>query len=206
MLTIKNLVTQYASIKALDDISFQAKPGVITTVIGANGAGKSTLLRTISGLEKPTSGTIHWFDKELTRMSVESIVRGGVAKVPEGHAVISQLSVAENIELGGLFRKRIARGDLAVATKEVYELFPILHDRRNEPAGSLSGGERQMLAISRALVSRPKLLLLDEPSLGLAPLITAQIIETVNNLCRNTGLTVLLVEQNANTALKVAEH
>ena len=206
MLTIKNLVTQYASIKALDDISFQAKPGVITTVIGANGAGKSTLLRTISGLEKPTSGTIHWFDKELTRMSVESIVRGGVAQVPEGHAVISQLSVAENIELGGLFRKRIARGDLAVATKEVYELFPILHDRRNEPAGSLSGGERQMLAISRALVSRPKLLLLDEPSLGLAPLITAQIIETVNNLCRNTGLTVLLVEQNANTALKVAEH
>jgi len=206
MLTIKNLVTQYASIKALDDISFQAKPGVITTVIGANGAGKSTLLRTISGLEKPTSGTIHWFDKELTRMSVESIVRGGVAQVPEGHAVISQLSVAENIELGGLFRKRIARGDLAVATKEVYELFPILHDRRNEPAGSLSGGERQMLAISRALVSRPKLLLLDEPSLGLAPLITAQIIETVNNLCRNTGLTVLLVEQNANTALKVDEH
>ena len=206
MLTIKNLVTQYASIKALDDISFQAKPGVITTVIGANGAGKSTLLRTISGLEKPTSGTIHWFDKDLTRMSVESIVRGGVAQVPEGHAVISQLSVAENIELGGLFRKRIARGDLAVATKEVYELFPILHDRRNEPAGSLSGGERQMLAISRALVSRPKLLLLDEPSLGLAPLITAQIIETVNNLCRNTGITVLLVEQNANTALKVAEH
>ena len=206
MLTIKNLVTQYASIKALDDISFQAKPVVITTVIGANGAGKSTLLRTILGLEKPTSGTIHWFDKELTRMSVESIVRGGVAQVPEGHAVISQLSVAENIELGGLFRKRIARWDLAVATKEVYELFPILHDRRNEPAGSLSGGERQMLAISRALVSRPKLLLLDEPSLGLAPLITAQIIETVNNLCRNTGLTVLLVEQNANTALKVAEH
>lgn len=206
MLTIKNLVTQYDSIKALDDISFQAKPGVITTVIGANGAGKSTLLRTISGLERPTSGTIQWFDKELTRMSVEAIVRGGITQVPEGHAVISQLSVAENIELGGLFRKRIARGDLAKATTEVYELFPLLYDRRNEPAGSLSGGERQMLAISRALVSRPKLLLLDEPSLGLAPLITAQIIETVNNLCRNTGLTVLLVEQNANTALKVAEH
>ena len=206
MLTIKNLVTQYDSIKALDDISFQAKPGVITTVIGANGAGKSTLLRTISGLERPTSGTIQWFDKELTRMSVEAIVRGGITQVTEGHAVISQLSVAENIELGGLFRKRIARGDLAKATTEVYELFPLLYDRRNEPAGSLSGGERQMLAISRALVSRPKLLLLDEPSLGLAPLITAQIIEIINNLCRNTGLTVLLVEQNANTALKVAEH
>ena len=160
MLIISNLVTEFASIKALNDISFQAKPGCITTVIGANGAGKSTLLRTISGLERPTSGSIKWFDEELTHKSVESIVRSGIAQVPEGHAVISPLSVAENIELGGLFRKRIARGDLAIATKEVYELFPILFERRREPAGSLSGGERQMLAISRALVSRPKLLLL----------------------------------------------
>jgi branched-chain amino acid transport system ATP-binding protein len=206
MLAITNLVTQFASIKALDSISFQAKPGLITTVIGANGAGKSTLLRTISGLERPSSGSITWFDEELTHKSVEAIVRSGISQVPEGHAVISQLSVAENIELGGLFRKRIARGDLATATKEVYELFPILHERRNEPAGSLSGGERQMLAISRALVSRPKLLLLDEPSLGLAPLIAAQIISAINELCRSTGLTVLLVEQNANTALAVADH
>ena len=206
MLAIKNLTTEFASVKALNGISFQAKPGLITTVIGANGAGKSTLLRTISGLEKATSGSIKWFDEELTQMSVESIVRSGIAQVPEGHAVISQLSVAENIELGGLFRKRIARGDLAIATKEVYELFPILYERRNEQAGSLSGGERQMLAISRALVSRPKLLLLDEPSLGLAPLISAQIISIVNGLCRETGLTVLLVEQNANTALAVADH
>ncbi|TSA21692.1 MAG: ABC transporter ATP-binding protein [Actinomycetales bacterium] len=206
MLAITNLVTQFASIKALDDISFQAKPGLITTVIGANGAGKSTLLRTISGLERPSSGSITWFDEELTHKSVEAIVRSGISQVPEGHAVISQLSVAENIELGGLFRRRIARGDLATATKEVYELFPILHERRNEPAGSLSGGERQMLAISRALVSRPKLLLLDEPSLGLAPLIAAQIISAINELCRSTGLTVLLVEQNANTALAVADH
>lgn len=206
MLVITNLVTEFASIKALDNISFQAKTGLVTTVIGANGAGKSTLLRTISGLEKPSSGSIKWFDEELTRKSVEAIVRSGIAQVPEGHAVISQLSVAENIELGGLFRKRIARGDLAIATKEVYELFPILHERRNEPAGSLSGGERQMLAISRALVSRPKLLLLDEPSLGLAPLIAAQIIRAINELCKSTGLTVLLVEQNANTALAVADH
>ena len=206
MLAITNLVTQFASIKALDSISFQAKPGLITTVIGANGAGKSTLLRTISGLERPSSGSITWFDEELTHKSVEAIVRSGISQIPEGHAVISQLSVAENIELGGLFRKRIARGDLAIATKEVYELFPILHERRNEPAGSLSGGERQMLAISRALVSRPKLLLLDEPSLGLAPLIAAQIISAINELCRSTGLTVLLVEQNANTALAVADH
>ena len=206
MLAIKNLTTEFASVKVLNGISFQAKSGLITTVIGANGAGKSTLLRTISGLEKATSGSIKWFDEELTQMSVESIVRSGIAQVPEGPAVISQLSVAENIELGGLFRKRIARGDLAIATKEVYELFPILYDRRNEQAGSLSGGERQMLAISRALVSRPKLLLLDEPSLGLAPLISAQIITIVNELCRSTGLTVLLVEQNANTALAVADH
>lgn len=205
MLAITNLVTEFASIKALDSISFEAKPGLITTVIGANGAGKSTLLRTISGLEKPSSGSITWFDEELTHKSVEAIVRSGISQVPEGHAVISQLSVAENIELGGLFRRRIARGDLAIATKEVYELFPILHERRYEPAGSLSGGERQMLAISRALVSRPKLLLLDEPSLGLAPLIAAQIISAINELCRSTGLTVLLVEQNANTALAVAD-
>ena len=201
MLAISNLVTEFDSVKALNGISFQAKPGLITTVIGANGAGKSTLLRTISGLEKPTSGSIKWHGEELTTKSVESIVRSGIAQVPEGHAVISQLSVAENIELGGLFRRRSFRGDLAVATKEVYELFPILYERRNEAAGSLSGGERQMLAISRALVSRPKLLLLDEPSLGLAPMISI-----VNNLCRATGLTVLLVEQNANTALAVADH
>jgi branched-chain amino acid transport system ATP-binding protein len=206
MLAINKLVTEFASVKALNGITFQAKPGLITTVIGANGAGKSTLLRTISGLEKATSGSIKWFDKELTNKSVEAIVRSGIAQVPEGHAVISQLSVAENIELGGLFRKRISRGDLAIATNEVYELFPILHERRKEQAGSLSGGERQMLAISRALVSRPKLLLLDEPSLGLAPLISAQIISIVNELCRSTGLTVLLVEQNANTALAVADH
>jgi len=206
MLSVTNLVTEIASVKALNGVSFQAKAGLITTVIGANGAGKSTLLRTISGLERATSGSIKWFDEELTRKSVESIVRSGIAQVPEGHAVISQLSVAENIELGGLFRRRIARGDLAIATNEIYELFPILHERRKEQAGSLSGGERQMLAISRALVSRPKLLLLDEPSLGLAPLISAQIINIVNELCAATGLTVLLVEQNANTALAVADH
>ena len=206
MLKVENLVTEYGAIRALDGVSFTAAEGKITTVIGANGAGKSTLLRTISGLERAKSGQITWADKSLIGKAPEFIVRSGIAHVPEGHAVISQLSVAENIELGGLFRKRKARGDLEIATKEVYELFPILFERRNEPAGSLSGGERQMLAISRALVSRPKLLLLDEPSLGLAPLISAQIISIVNELCRSTGLTVLLVEQNANTALAVADH
>ena len=206
MLKVSNLVTEFASIKALNDISFQAKPGRITTVIGANGAGKSTLLRTISGLERPTSGSIKWFDEELTDKSVEAIVRSGVAQVPEGHAVISQLSVEENISIGSLFRARKHKQDVKDALTDVYELFPRLKERRTQMAGSLSGGERQMLAISRALVSRPKLLLLDEPSLGLAPLIVEQIIQTINDLCRRTGLTVLLVEQNANTALGVADH
>ena len=206
MLRISNLVTEFASIKALNDISFQAKPGCITTVIGANGAGKSTLLRTISGLERPTSGSITWFDEELTHKSVEAIVRSGIAQVPEGHAVISQLSVEENISIGSLFRARKHKQDVKDALADVYELFPRLKERRTQMAGSLSGGERQMLAISRALVSRPKLLLLDEPSLGLAPLIVEQIIQTINDLCRRTGLTVLLVEQNANTALGVADH
>jgi branched-chain amino acid transport system ATP-binding protein len=132
-------------------------------------------------------------------------VRSGIAHVPEGHAVISQLTVAENIEMGSLFRRRSHRSDVKLAIEEVYELFPRLAERHKQLAGTLSGGERQMLAISRALVSRPKLLLLDEPSLGLAPLVVEQIIQTVNDLCRKSGLTVLLVEQNANTALAVAD-
>ena len=206
MLEIKDLVTDFASVRALSGVSFTAATGKITTVIGANGAGKSTLLRTISGLERCAQGAIIWEGLDVTKLSVEEIVRTGIAQVPEGHAVISQLSVAENIELGALFRKRKASADVAKSIQEVYELFPILLERNSQMAGALSGGERQMLAISRALVSRPKLLLLDEPSLGLAPLIAEQIINAINELCRSTGLTVLLVEQNANTALSVADH
>ena len=133
-------------------------------------------------------------------------MRYGIAHVPEGHAVISQLTVAENIEMGALFRRRQNRSDVKLAIEEVYELFPRLAERSKQLAGTLSGGERQMLAISRALVSRPKLLLLDEPSLGLAPLVVEQIIQTVSDLCRKHGLTVLLVEQNANTALAIADY
>jgi branched-chain amino acid transport system ATP-binding protein len=206
MLEVKNLVTSFGSVVALDGVSFTAQESKITTVIGANGAGKSTLLRTISGLEHASSGSITWSGKSVLGLRAEDIVRGGIAHVPEGHAVISELSVEENISMGSLFRRRKFKADVAAAQDEVFELFPRLKERRKQLAGTLSGGERQMLAISRALVSRPKLLLLDEPSLGLAPLVVEQIIDSINILCRTTGLTVLLVEQNANTALGVADH
>ena len=206
MLKIENLTTSFGSVVALDGISMSAQESKITTVIGANGAGKSTLLRTISGLESPSAGSITWDGRSIVGLKSEDIVRAGIAHVPEGHAVISELSVEENINMGSLFRRRSHKSDVAASLEEMYQLFPRLQERRKQLAGTLSGGERQMLAISRALVSRPKLLLLDEPSLGLAPLVVEQIIDCVNTLCRSTGLTVLLVEQNANTALGVADH
>lgn len=206
MLKVENVVTKFGSVVALDGISLEAAESKITTVIGANGAGKSTLLRTISGLERPSSGSITWEGASIVGLRAEEIVRRGIAHVPEGHAVIPELSVEENMEMGALFRRRKFKSDVKVAMDEMYTLFPRLLERRKQLAGTLSGGERQMLAISRALVSRPKLLLLDEPSLGLAPLVVEQIIDSVNTLCRSTGLTVLLVEQNANTALSVADH
>jgi len=206
MLTIENLTTSFGSVIALDGVSMSAQDSKITTVIGANGAGKSTLLRTISGLESPASGSITWEGRSIVGLKPEDIVRAGITHVPEGHAVISELSVEENINMGSLFRRRTHKSDVAASLEEMYQLFPRLQERRKQLAGTLSGGERQMLAISRALVSRPRLLLLDEPSLGLAPLVVEQIIDCVNTLCRSTGLTVLLVEQNANTALGVADH
>jgi branched-chain amino acid transport system ATP-binding protein len=206
MLKVENLVTRFGHVVAVDSVSISVAESKITTVIGANGAGKSTLLRTISGLEKPASGSITWDGESIVGLRAEEIVRRGIAHVPEGHAVISELSVEENIEMGALFRRRKHKSDVSAAIDEAYQLFPRLLERRTQLAGTLSGGERQMLAISRALVSRPKLLLLDEPSLGLAPLVVEQIIDTINTLCRSTGLTVLLVEQNANTALGVADH
>jgi branched-chain amino acid transport system ATP-binding protein len=206
MLTIENLTTSFGSVIALNGVSMSVQESKITTVIGANGAGKSTLLRTISGLESPTTGSITWEGQSIVGRKPEEIVRAGIAHVPEGHAVISELSVEENINMGSLFRRRTHKSDVAASLEEMYQLFPRLQERRKQLAGTLSGGERQMLAISRALVSRPRLLLLDEPSLGLAPLVVEQIIDCVNTLCRSTGLTVLLVEQNANTALGVADH
>ena len=206
MLKVENLSVKFDAHNALDGVSFRAEPGKITTVIGANGAGKSTLLRTISGLKAPTQGSVSWSGKELIGMRPEAIVRAGVAHVPEGHAVIPELTIDENIRMGALYRLRKNKSDVQAAIAQMYELFPQLVDRKKRASSTLSGGERQMLAISRALVSRPEILLLDEPSLGLAPLIVQQIIGIISDLCRNSGLTVLLVEQNANTALDVADH
>jgi branched-chain amino acid transport system ATP-binding protein len=200
MLVIEELTTDYGAVRALDNASFQVPAGTITAVLGANGAGKTTLLRTISGLVRPTSGKVHLDGEAITRMRVEDIVRRGLAHVPEGRGVIGELTVAENLRLGGLFRHHEA-----MPVEEIYELFPRLEERRTQPASRLSGGERQMLSIGRALAPRPRALLLDEPSLGLAPLLVAQIMGLIRKLADTLGLAVVLVEQNARSALSIAD-
>jgi branched-chain amino acid transport system ATP-binding protein len=204
MLDIDVLTTTYGAVRAVDEVTLRVEPGAITAVLGANGAGKTTLLRTISGLVRPRSGRIFMRGKDITRAPAERTVRDGLALVPEGGGVIRELTVAENLRLGALWRRD--RADRAKALREVCELFPPLEPRMSKPASTLSGGERQMLAIGRALMSRPKLLLLDEPSLGLAPMITARIMGVLRDLRAWTGLTVLLVEQNARSALSIADN
>jgi branched-chain amino acid transport system ATP-binding protein len=201
MLRVEGLETAYGPVRALDDVSFEVADGSITAVLGANGAGKTSLLRTLSGLVRARAGSIHLGDSNITRLPVEGIVRLGMAHVPEGRGVIAELSVEENLRLGGLWRGAGGRDGL----DDVYELFPRLSERARHAASTLSGGERQMLVIGRALMSRPKLLLLDEPSLGLAPIIAARIMKLLVELRDRTGLTVLLVEQNAKAALSVAD-
>jgi branched-chain amino acid transport system ATP-binding protein len=181
----------------------QVQPGTITAVLGANGAGKTTLLRSINGLVKPTSGRITYGSRNLVKTRVEDVVQCGVAHVPEGRGVITELTVEENLRLGALWRNK--RGESAESMREMYAMFPPLAERKQRSADTLSGGERQMLAVARALMSRPSLLLLDEPSLGLAPRITAQIFATLRRLRDDQGLTVVLVEQNARSALSVAD-
>jgi branched-chain amino acid transport system ATP-binding protein len=199
MLEVHALTTDYGPVRAVNDVSLQVPEGSVTAVLGANGAGKTSLLRTISGLVRPSGGSVRLEGTEVTRLPVEQIVRLGMAHVPEGRGVIAELTVEENLRLGALWR---GRGAAPLA--EIYELFPRLRERRTQPASNLSGGERQMLSIGRALIARPKALLLDEPSLGLAPALVAQIMATVRRLADTLGLAVLLVEQNARSALSIA--
>ena len=201
VLEVSGLTTSYGPVRALDDVSLTAEPGRITAVLGANGAGKTTLLRTISGLVRPTAGRVVLDGEDITRAPVEAMVHKGMAHVPEGRGVIAELTVDENLRVGSLFRGKVAKAEF----DRVYELFPRLVERRTQPAHVLSGGERQMLVIGRALLARPRLLLLDEPSLGLAPRIVAQIFGLVRQLVDTEGLSVLLVEQNARSALSVAD-
>ena len=200
MLSVEGINVYYGAIHAIKDISFHVDEGEIVTLIGANGAGKSTNLKTISGLLHPKTGTITYKGQNITGMRAHKIVQAGLAQVPEGRRVFLHMSVEENLEMGGYTQDR---STIAPNMEKVYTLFPRLKERRRQMAGTLSGGEQQMLAIGRALMAEPRLLLLDEPSLGLAPLLVRSIFETVRAI-NQKGVTVLLVEQNARAALKLA--
>jgi branched-chain amino acid transport system ATP-binding protein len=202
-LEVEGLSVSYGAVNALTDVSFSAHEGEVTAVLGANGAGKTTLLRTITGLVRSRKGTISYDGARLDKMSVESIVRHGVSHVPEGRAVIDEMTIDENLRLGALWR--FGRSERAAVIDEIYELFPPLADRRRQHASTLSGGERQMLSIGRALVARPQVLLLDEPSLGLAPIVTARLMAVLRDLTMASKLIVVLVEQNARSALSIAQ-
>jgi branched-chain amino acid transport system ATP-binding protein len=199
VLELSTVVTAYGPVRALSDVDLTVPEGSLTAVLGANGAGKTTLLRTVSGLVRPSSGTVRFDGRDIAGLAPDRIARLGLGHVPEHGGVITELTVRENLRLGGLWRR-------AKAFDDVLSLFPPLAPRLGSQASTLSGGERQMLAIGRALMGRPRLLLLDEPSLGLAPMVTASIMRVLRDLRASAGLTVLLVEQNARSALSVAEH
>ena len=203
-LIIKDLSVSHGAMPALNNVSFEVPEGKIVAVIGANGAGKTTLLRTISGLMKPNNGSISWHGNEISGQRPEQIVRSGIAHVSEGKSVVPELTVKENLLLGSLWRKN--RDESVKTLASVYKLFPRIEERLSQRADTLSGGERQMLAIGRAMMSKPNLLLLDEPSLGLAPLVVAQIFQTISLLSKEMGLSVVLVEQNAIGALETADY
>lgn len=206
MLRIENLFAYYDSIAALKDVSIEVPKGEIVSIIGANGAGKSTLLKAISGLIKTQQGRIAYKDNDIAGQPANKIVALGISQVPEGRQIFAHLTVQDNIHLGAyLYFKRRNRAEIDKRIEEVYQLFPILKRRFKQVAGTLSGGEQQMLAIARALMGRPELLLLDEPSMGLAPIIVREIFAVVKKL-NEAGTTILLVEQNAKAALNVAKH
>ena len=202
VLELKDVEVSYGNIRALKGVSLQVADGELVTLIGSNGAGKSTTLKTISGLLRPKAGTLVYDGRPLDRLPAHEIVALGVSQCPEGRHVFTQLSVAENLRLGAVQRRD--RAMIQHDVQHVYELFPALKERYRQPAGTLSGGEQQMLAIGRALMSRPKLLLLDEPSLGLAPILVRTIFDTIRQL-KHEGTTILLVEQNARLALEIAD-
>jgi len=204
-LLVDGLVAGYGEVTALNDVTVTAQAGGITAVLGANGAGKTTLLRAVSGLIRPRRGRILLADHDVAGRSPEQIVRAGIAHVPEGQGVIPELTVEENLRIG-MMSWRGGRPARAAAMEEEYTRFKPLADRRRKLASTLSGGERQMLVIARALLARPRVLLLDEPSLGLAPRVMAQVMDLVVRLSRERGLTIVLVEQNARSALAVADH
>jgi branched-chain amino acid transport system ATP-binding protein len=202
-LEVSNLQVSYGVISAIKKLSFEVSQGELFAVLGANGAGKSTLVRALSGLISAQGGEVHWNGLSTLGKRPEDLVRMGIVHLAEGKSVIPELSVKENLDLGGLWRKD--KNDVAIAIEESLTIFPALSKRLRQSADTLSGGERQMLAIARALISRPELLLLDEPSLGLAPLIIEEIFVALNNLRLHRGLTVLLIEQNARSALRIAD-
>lgn len=202
MLELKNIKTFYGNIQALKDVSIKISEGEIITLIGANGAGKSTTLMSISGIVPPRSGEVIFMGQAIQNLPPNNIVSLGISQVPEGRRIFPFLTVAENLDMGAFLRKD--KEEIKRDIEYIYELFPILAERRNQAGGTLSGGEQQMLAISRAIMAKPRLLLLDEPSLGLAPLVVKQIFDIIKKINTESKTTIFLVEQNANMALKVA--
>lgn len=204
MLTIDNLYVRYGGIEALRGISMQIPEGKIVTLVGANGAGKSTTLRAIMGLITPVSGNITYKEESIIRSTTQDIVKRGITLVPEGRRVFSDLTVEENLKIGAYTRR--AQSEIKKDIEYVHDIFPRLKERKKQLAGTLSGGEQQMLAVGRALMSKPKLLMMDEPSLGLAPLVVKDIFDIIKEVNEKAGMTILLIEQNANAALKIADY
>ena len=202
MLKVENLSVHYGMIQAVRDVSFKVNEGEVVSLIGANGAGKTTILRTLSGLVRPSAGKIQFLGKEIQKMPAQKIVAGGLSQVPEGRHVFPGLTVMENLEMGAFLKKN--REENQANLKKVFSRFPRLEERKNQDAATLSGGEQQMLAMGRALMSTPKLLLLDEPSMGLAPIFIQEIFDIIQDI-QKQGTTVLLIEQNANKALAISD-